>query len=94
MLQRLVSKDEFDQKIAPLATRASLEVVANQVAKNTDDIVVIKYDIKEMKLEMGQMREEMNNKFNMVMNAFDKIMKGFDDQRAENAAFHHALLRH
>jgi len=120
LLQRLVSKDEFDQKIATLATkqelkqevaklatkedlkqefaklatREALEAVANQVAKNTDDIVVIKYDIKGMKWDMGQMREEMNDKFNMVMNAFDKIMKGFDDQRAENAAFHHALLRH
>jgi hypothetical protein len=94
LLQRLVSKDEFDQKIATLATRKALEVVANQVAKNTDDIVVLKNDIKELKWEMSQMREEMNNKFDMVMNAFDKIMKGFDDQRAENAAFHHAMLRH
>jgi Fe-S cluster assembly scaffold protein SufB len=120
LLQRLVSKEEFDQKIttlatkeelkqevaklatkeelkqevAKLATRKALEVVANQVAKNTDDIVVIKYDIKELKLEMGQMREEMNEKFNMMMNAFDKIMKGLDAQRAENAAFHHAMLRH
>ncbi len=107
LLQRLVSKDEFDQKtstlatkeeldqkIAKLATRKALEVVANQVAKNTDDIVVMKNDIKELKWDMGQMREEMNSKFDMVMNAFDKIMKGLDAQRAENAAFHHAMLRH
>lgn len=90
----VATKEDLKQEFAKLATREALEVVANQVAKNTDDIVVLKNDIKELKWEMSQMREEMNNKFDMVMNAFDKIMKGFDDQRAENAAFHHAMLRH
>jgi len=95
LIKKLVSKEEFDRKVAELATkeelsnvrtelfekmeklatREAVDVLANQVLKNTNDIVIIKSDIKGIKKEVSQLREDMNDKFDTVLNAVDKVSR-------------------
>lgn len=42
----LATKEELKQEVAKLATREALEVVANQVMKNTNDIENIKTELQ------------------------------------------------
>ena len=100
-ISTLATKEELDQKIAPLATRKALEVVANQVATNTQDISEMKGDMKVLKWEMGQMREDIKSletkfdrKFDILITAVDGIAKELSDMRTEKVATEHVLNRH
>jgi adenosyl cobinamide kinase/adenosyl cobinamide phosphate guanylyltransferase len=93
LLQRLVNKDEFDQRIATLATKEeldqeiatlstkdALEVVANEVARNTVAIIEL---TREVRYGFQNLRQEISNKFETVMKALNGIAKELADMRAE-----------
>ncbi len=83
-VSKFATKEELiqvrEELLERLAAKAGLEVVANQVARNTLDIIDMKKNIKGIKREMGQMREDIgsiNSKFDILITAVDGIGKEF-----------------
>ena len=91
LLDKLVSKKDFENEINKLVTKkefqseirrvdGSLEMLANQVGENT--------------LEIQKLRGEMNDKFNMVLTAIDGLSGQIGDSRTEKGAGEHTFFRH
>ncbi len=79
-MQLLATKEELDQKIATLSANEALEVVANQVARNTVAIIEL---TREVRNGFQDLRQEISNKFETVMKALNGIAKELADMRAE-----------
>jgi archaellum component FlaC len=58
-LTPLVTEEKFQSKISKLATKESLEIVANEVAQHREDIDIIKKDIQTIKSDMLEMKGDM-----------------------------------
>lgn len=100
LLDKLVSKEEFKQVVAELATRESLEVVANEVVRLSSGMADVKGELNEIKWRMGQMEEKVTSletkfdeKFDILLNAVDGVANKFDILITEKAAIDHALTR-
>lgn len=121
LTKKLVSKEEFEQKTAEiatkeelrqegakLATREAVDVLANQVAKNTIDITGIRSDVKKINRRLDGMQnhiekmdhkingldKKLDDKFNTVLDAVDTVLREVTNNRTEKAAIDHALIRH
>ena len=91
-----------------LATREAVDVLANQVLKNTDDIDDIKTELQTINLRIDRMQdriekmddkidrldEKLDYKFNLVLNAVDNVLKEVTNNRTEKAAYGHTMNRH
>lgn len=91
---KLATKEELNQATAKLATREAVDVLANQVLKNTNDIDEIKKEIKAINYKIDRLDEKFDSKFNLVLNAVDNVLKEITNNRTERAAYEHALKRH
>ncbi|MCI0496052.1 DUF1664 domain-containing protein, partial [candidate division KSB1 bacterium] len=98
---KLATKEELRQATSKLATREAVEVLANQVLKNTIDIDEIKTELKSinhkvylMQDKIDRLDEKLDYKFNMVLNAVDNVLKEITNNRTEKAAYGHTLTRH
>jgi len=95
---------KLKEETAKLSTKASLEVVANEVLKNSADIEKLKEDMGQvrsdvsiLKYEMGEVKEtltSLEDKFGIMINAVDNMNSKFDIWLSEKAAIDHALIRH
>ncbi len=91
---KLATKEELKQEVAKLSTRESLEIVATEVVKHSAEIAEIKIELKHINLRIEQMRGHFDNKFDIVLNAIDGVAKELSDMRTEKAAVDHSLTRH
>jgi len=98
---KLATKEELKQETSKLATREAVDVLANQVAKNTLDIEGIKNQLKNINHrivliedKIDRVDEKLDNKFNTVLNAVDTVLREITNNRTEKAAIDHALIRH
>jgi chromosome segregation ATPase len=108
---KLTRKDLLDLEerlTKKLATREAVDVLANQVLKNTDAIDDIKTELQTINLRIDRMQvriekmddkidrldEKLDYKFNIVLNAVDNVLKEITNNRTEKAAYGHALTRH
>ena len=104
-IDKLVTKEEFRSEIDKLATKkelqseitrldGSIEILANQVAKNTDGIKDLHVELAGLRREMNDRFSDMGNKFDIVLTAIDGLASQIRDMRAEKAAGEHTFLRH
>jgi len=95
---KVATKEEVNtlrtELLNKLATRESVEVVARQVLKNTNEITVLR---KEMRMGFNRVDDRLDSletKFDIMMSAIDGIAREFQNGRTEKAAIDYALTRH
>ncbi|MCU0642971.1 MAG: DUF1664 domain-containing protein [bacterium] len=93
-IAKLATKEELKQEVAKLATREALEVVANQVMKNTNDIENIKTELQAINHKIDRLEEKFDYKFNMVLDAVDNVLKEVTNNRTEKVGYGHTMNRH
>ncbi len=93
-LALLVTKEEFRQEFAKVSTKESVEVVARQVLKNTNDIASLKTEMRMGFNRVDDRLDSLESKFDIMMSAIDGIAKQFQNGQTEKAAIDHALTRH
>ena len=97
-LTQYVTKEEFRREIAKLATKESVEIVARQVLKNTNNIAALKNEMrmgfKRVDERLDFLESKFDMKFDIMISAIDGIAKEFQNGRTEKAAIDHALTRH
>lgn len=91
---KLVTKGEFRQELAKVSTKESVEVVARQVLKNTNDIASLKTEMRMGFNRVDDRLDSLESKFDIMMSAIDGIAKQFQNGQTEKAAIDHALTRH
>ncbi|MFQ5637395.1 MAG: hypothetical protein ACE5IR_05320 [bacterium] len=119
LLDKLVTKKEFRTEIDKLVTKTefrseikrldgSIELLANQVGKNTLEIQKLRGEMNglhsemnglrgemaELRSEVDELRTDMNNKFNTVLSAIDGLAGQIRDMHTEKAAGEHTFRRH
>ena len=105
LLDKLVAKKEFQKQINKLVTKkefrseikrldGSIEILANQVAKNTDGIKDLRFEMAGLRREMNDRFSDMDNKFDIVLTAIDGLASQIHDMRTEKAAGEHTFQRH
>ena len=92
LLDRLISKKEFRSEIKRLD--GSIEILANQVAKNTDGIKDLHVELAGLRREMNDRFSDMGNKFDIVLTAIDGLASQIRDMRTGKSAGEHTFLRH
>ncbi len=105
LLDKLVSKKDFQSNVDKLVTKeefrseikrldGSIEILANQVARNTDGIKYLRTEVAELRSEMNGRFSNMDNKFDIVLTAIDGLASQIRDMRTEKAAGEHTFRRH
>ena len=74
----------------------SVDFLAGQVTRNSDDIQRLTVEVVDMKQEMGllESKADADHKFNLIMQAIDGLAAKIDAMHTEKAAFDHGLNRH
>jgi len=90
----LVTKEEFRQEFAKVSTKESVEVVARQVLKNTNDIASLRTEMRMGFNRVDDRLDSLESKFDIMMSAIDGIARQFQNGQTEKAAIDHALTRH
>ena len=100
-LRNYVTKEEFREALSKVATRESVEVLANQVMENTNDISEIKNSISNIEWQVGGIKKDIHEiknyiqtKFEAIMNAVDSMSKQLVNEKTEKMAIDHSLNRH
>jgi len=93
-LAKLVTKEEFKQELAKVSTKESVEVVARQVLKNTNDIASLRTEMRMGFNRVDDRLDSLESKFDIMMSIIDGIAKQLQNSRTEKAAIDHALTRH
>jgi len=97
-LAKVATKEELsnlrEELLDKLSSKESVEVVAGQVLKNTNDIVEIKAKLNEIDWKIEDIREDIKGKFDTILISLDKLSGEISNNRAEKAAIDHALMRH
>jgi len=91
---KLATKEELRQEVAKLSTKESVEILANQVMRNTNDIADIKIELIGIRSEISEFRNDVNIKFDRIMTVVDHINQQFERSNIEKLATDHALHRH
>ena len=104
-LSKYATKEELKELetrlINKLASKESVEIVAAQVLKNSNDISELKSEVVILNKKMdsgfeqlGSRLDSLENKFGVMMNAIDGIARDLKDGKTEKAAVDHSLNRH
>jgi hypothetical protein len=74
----------------------SVDLLAAQVTRNSDDIQRLTVEVVDMRQEMAllETKADADRKFNLIMQAINGLAAKIDAMHTEKAAFDHGLNRH